>query len=96
VERETIEAEVDFLRAENPEREGFLAAIRAYSDTLGEEQRKVLGEVLLEKSEPTGGFDEITKRREEGGWLKRSVGRMAERDRKFRESAERQRKNDAE
>jgi hypothetical protein len=96
VERETIEAQVDLLRAENPEREGFLAAIRVYSDTLGEEQRKVLGEVLLEKSEPTGGFDEITKRREEGGWLKRSVGRMAERDRKFRESAERQRKNDAE
>ena len=96
MERETIEAVVDLLREENPERENFLAAIRTYADTLDEEQRQVLGEVLLEKSEPTGGFDEITRRREQGGWIKRSLGRMAERERKIRESAERQRKNDAE
>jgi hypothetical protein len=96
VERETIEAEVDLLREENPEREGFLAAIRTYAGTLNEDQRKVLGEVLLEKSEPTGGFDEITKRREQGGWLKRSLGKMAERERKILESAERQRKQDRE
>jgi hypothetical protein len=96
VERETIEAVVDLLREENPERQDFLAAIRTYADTLDEEERQVLGQVLLEKSEPTGGFDEITRRREQGGWLKRSLGRMAERERKIREAAEQQRKRDEE
>jgi hypothetical protein len=73
------------LREENPDREAFLEAMRTFADTLDEVDRAVLGDVLLEKEPTAGGFDVLNKRLEEGGWVKRSLGRMAEREREIRE-----------
>ena len=85
MERETIEARVDALREENPNREEFLAAIRTFADTLDEEQRRVLGDVLLQREPSTGGFDALNRRLEQGGWMKRTFDRFGERERKSRE-----------
>jgi hypothetical protein len=85
MDRETIEAVVNTLREENPDREAFLEAMRTFADTLDEVDRAVLGDVLLEKEPTAGGFDVLNKRLEEGGWVKRSLGRMAEREREIRE-----------
>jgi hypothetical protein len=71
--RAEIEARVDELRAEHPGREEFLAAVRAFNDTLHPEARKILGKVLLDRQPETGGFDVITDRRERGGWLRRTM-----------------------
>jgi hypothetical protein len=85
MDRETIEARVDALRDDNPGREEFLAAIRSFADSLDEEERKTLGDVLLRREPSTGGFDVLNRRLEEGGWMKRTLGRMGERERKIRE-----------
>jgi hypothetical protein len=85
MDRETIEAIVDTLREENPDREAFLEAMRTFAETLDEEDRAVLGDVLLKKEPTAGGFDVLNNRLEEGGWIKRSLGRMAEREREIRE-----------
>jgi hypothetical protein len=85
MDREAIDARLDELRAANPGREDFLAAVRAFADSLDDEQRKLLGDVLLRREPTTGGFDVLNRRLEEGGWMKRTLGRMAERERKIRE-----------
>ena len=73
--RQEIEARVDELRVEHPAREEFLAAIRAFSDTLHPEARKTLGKVLLDRKPETGGFDVISERLERGGWFQRTMRR---------------------
>jgi hypothetical protein len=78
LERYEIEHRVDELRAENPGRQEFVAAVRGLGESLDEESRKTLGEVLLERQPETGGFDVITERREQGGWIKRTMRRMEE------------------
>ena len=80
-----LEARVDALREENPGREEFLVAIRAFADSLDDEDRKLLGDVLLRREPSTGGFDVLNRRLEEGGWMKRTLGRMGEHERKIRE-----------
>jgi hypothetical protein len=82
--REEIEARVDELRAEHPGREEFLAAIQAFSDTLHAEARKILGKVLLDRKPETGGFDVITNRLERGGWMKRTMRKIEDSERKHR------------
>ena len=82
--REEIEARVDELRAEHPGREEFLAAIRAFSETLHPQARKILGKVLLDRKPETGGFDVITDRLERGGWMKRTMRKIEDCERKHR------------
>jgi hypothetical protein len=82
--RPEIEARVDELRAEHPGREEFLAAIRTFSDTLHPEARKILGKVLLDRKPETGGFDVITNRLERGGWMKRTMRKIEDSERKHR------------
>ena len=86
MDRETLEARVDELRAAHPGREEFVEAVQELGQTLDDEDRELLGQVLLSrKPESAGGFDVLKQRVEEGGWIKRSLGRMAERERKVRE-----------
>jgi hypothetical protein len=85
VEREAIETRVDELRAAYPGRKEFVEAVQQFSQTLGDAERELLGQVLLERKPATGGFDVLERRLEQGGWIKRTMGRMAERERKIRE-----------
>jgi hypothetical protein len=85
MEREHLERRVDELRAEHPGREEFIAAVGEFAQELDPDARKTLGQVLLDRQPPTGGFDVQNKRLEEGGWIKRTLGRMADRERKIRE-----------
>jgi hypothetical protein len=86
VDREEMEVRVDDLRAAHPGRDEFVDAVRGFSETLDAEERELLGIVLLSrKPETGGGFDVLEQRVEDGGWFKRSFGRMAERERKIRE-----------
>jgi hypothetical protein len=73
VQREEIDARLDELRTENPGREGFVAAVRAYSETLDADARKLLGRALLEREPETSGYDILNRRVEEGGWLQRTM-----------------------
>jgi hypothetical protein len=85
MDRYELERRVEDLREQHPEREEFVAAVKELSESLDEESREILGQVLLDRQPETGGFDVLNKRLEEGGWVKRSLGRMAERERKIRE-----------
>jgi hypothetical protein len=85
MERYELERRVEELREEHPGREKFVAAVKELSDSLDEESRQILGQVLLDRQPETGGFDVLNRRLEEGGWIKRSLGRMEERERKIRE-----------
>jgi hypothetical protein len=81
VQREEIDARVDELHAENPGREEFVAAVRAYSETLDAEARKLLGRALLAREPELSGFDVLNRRLEEGGWLQRTMRKSEKRER---------------
>jgi hypothetical protein len=81
MEREQIERRVDELRAEHPGREEFIAAVGEFGQELGPDARKTLGRVLLDRQPETGGFDVLNKRLEEGGWMKRTMRKIEERER---------------
>ena len=81
MQRDQIERRVDELRAEHPGREEFIAALREFGQELDPEARKTLGQVLLDRQPETGGFDVLNKRLEEGGWMKRTMRRIEERER---------------
>lgn len=71
--REEIEARVDELRAEHRGRDEFLGAVRAFSESLHPQSRKLLGKALLGRKPEKSGFDVITDRLERGGWLRRTM-----------------------
>ena len=81
MQRDQIERRVDELRAEHPGREEFIAAVREFGQELDPEARKTLGQVLLDRQPEMGGFDVLNKRLEEGGWMKRTMRRIEERER---------------
>jgi hypothetical protein len=81
MQRDQIERRVDDLRAEHPGRNEFIAAVREFGEELDPEARKTLGQVLLDRQPETGGFDVLNKRLEEGGWIKRTMRRIEERER---------------
>jgi hypothetical protein len=85
MDRGAIEARVDELRAAHPDRHEFVRAIQEFSETLGPEDREVLGEVLLSRQAPRGGFDVLERRREQGGWIRRTMRKVEESERKARE-----------
>ena len=81
MERDQIALRVDELRAEHPDREEFIAAVQEFGQELDPDSRKTLGQVLLDRQPETGGFDVLNKRLEEGGWMKRTMRRIEERER---------------
>ena len=83
--RAEIEARVAELRAEHPGREEFIAAVKSFADTLHEDARNVLGQVLLDRQPETGGFDVISQRLDRGGWMKRTMRKIEQSERRDRE-----------
>jgi hypothetical protein len=81
MERDEIELRVDELRAEHPGRDEFIDAVRDFGQELDPDARKTLGQVLLDRQPETGGFDVLNKRLEEGGWMKRTMRKIEERER---------------
>jgi hypothetical protein len=81
MQRDQIERRVDELRAQHPGREEFIAAVGEFGQELDSDSRKTLGQVLLDRQPETGGFDVLNKRLEEGGWMKRTMRRIEERER---------------
>jgi hypothetical protein len=73
MDRGELEARVEELREENPGRDEFIRAVKEFSETLDPASRAVLAQVLLSREPSTGGFDEIERRREEGGWIRRTM-----------------------
>ena len=88
MQRHQIERRVDDLRAEHPGREEFIAAVGEFGQGLDPEARKTLGQVLLDRQPETGGFDVLNKRLEEGGWMKRTMRKIEERERADRPKGE--------
>jgi hypothetical protein len=84
MERELIERRVDELRAEHSGREEFVAAVREFGERLDPDARNTLGQVLLDRQPETGGFDVLNERLEEGGWMKRTMRKIEEREREAR------------
>jgi hypothetical protein len=80
VEREALEARVDELRAAHPGRKEFVEAVQEFSRTLGDEDRELLGQVLLERKPETAGFDVLERRMHEGGWFRRTMRKMETRE----------------
>jgi hypothetical protein len=81
MEREQIERRVNELHARHSGREEFIAAVREFGEELDPDERKVLGQVLLDRQPETGGFDVLNQRLEEGGWMKRTMRKIEERER---------------
>jgi hypothetical protein len=81
MERDQIALRVDELRAEHPGREEFIAAVREFGQELDPDSRKTLGQVLLDRQPERGGFDVLNQRLEEGGWMKRTMRKIEERER---------------
>jgi hypothetical protein len=82
MDRVRIDEQIDRLRAENPGRDEFVAAVRAFGETLDPETREVLGQALLEREPETGGFDVLNRRLEEGGWMQRTMRKAEQRARR--------------
>jgi hypothetical protein len=80
VEREAIETRVDELRAAHPGRKEFVEAVQQFSQTLGDEERELLGQVLLERKPDTAGFDVLERRMHEGGWFRRTMRKIETRE----------------
>ena len=85
MDRSEIEARVDQLRAQHPGRDQFVAAVGELAESLDADGREVLGRVLLERQPETGGFDVISQRIERGGWMKRTMRKVEDSERKYRE-----------
>jgi hypothetical protein len=85
MDRHELERRVEDLREQHPGREEFVAAIKELGESLDEESRVTLGEVLLKRQPETGGFDVLNKRLEEGGWIKRTMRKVEESEPKTRE-----------
>ena len=81
MEREQIERRVNELHARHSGREEFIAAVREFGEELDPDARKVLGQLLLDRQPETGGFDVLNQRLEEGGWMKRTMRKIEERER---------------
>jgi hypothetical protein len=80
VEREAIETRVDELRAAHPGRQEFVEAVQEFGQTLDDEDRELLGRVLLERKPETAGFDVLEHRMHEGGWFRRTMRKIETRE----------------
>jgi hypothetical protein len=81
IDRGELDRHIDRLRAENPGRDDFIAAVRAFAETLDRASRELLGQALLAREPETGGFDVLNRRLEQGGWFQRTMRKIETRDR---------------
>ena len=81
--RRQIEETVEALRQEHEGGRAFADAVEAYAESLGEDEREVLGEVLLERADEEGAFQRgIALRLESRGWFRRQLDRLERPDRR--------------
>ena len=87
--RRDIEDRVNVLR-ERYDGEAFAEAVAAFSEELEPEEQEDLREILLERSRDYSMRNaELDQRLEQGGWLRRTFGKIEEAERKQRERFER-------
>jgi hypothetical protein len=90
--RRDIEDRVNVLR-ERFDGEAFAAAIAEFSEELGPEEQADLQEILLERSrEHAQRNAALDQRLDQGGWLRRTFGKIEDAERRQRERWERQRR----
>jgi hypothetical protein len=80
MDRGELDWQIDRLRAENPGRDDFIAAVRAFAESLDPASRDLLGQALLAREPETGGFDVLNRRLDEGGWFQRTMRKIETRD----------------
>ena len=81
MDRDELDRHIDVLRAQNPGRDEFIAAVGAFARTLDPESRELLGRALLAREPETGGFDVLNRRLDEGGWFRRTMRKVETRER---------------
>ena len=87
--RRDIEDRVNVLR-ERYDGEAFAAAVAEFSDELGPEEQEDLREILLERSREYAERNAaLDQRIEQGGWLRRTFGKIEDAERRQRERFER-------
>ena len=70
---ETVEA----LRQEHEGGRAFADAVEAYSASLDEHEREILGEILLARADEEGAFQRgIALRLQSRGWLRRQLDKL--------------------
>jgi len=75
--RRQIQETVEALRAEHEGGRAFADAVERYAASLDEDEREVLGEVLLERADEEGAFHRgIALRLESRGWFRRQLGKL--------------------
>ncbi len=91
--RRDIEDRVNVLR-ERHDGEAFAAAIAEFSEELEPEEQEDLREILLERSRDHAVRNAtLDERFAQGGWLRRTFGKIDEAERRQRERWERQRRS---
>jgi hypothetical protein len=90
--RRDIDDRVNVLR-ERYDGDDFAAAVADFSEELGPEEQEDLREILLERSrEHAERNAALDQRLDQGGWLRRTFGRIEDAERRQRERWERQRR----
>jgi hypothetical protein len=90
--RRDIEDRINVLR-ERYDGEAFAAAVAEFSEELGPEEQEDLREILLDRSrEHSRRNTALDQRLDQGGWLRRTFGKIEEAERRQRERWERQRR----
>ncbi|HEX5469110.1 MAG TPA: hypothetical protein VFW80_08685 [Gaiellaceae bacterium] len=90
--RRELEDRVNVLR-ERYDGEEFAAAVAEFSEELGPEEQEDLREILLQRSKQYArGNAAIDQRIAEGGWFRRTLGKLEESERRQRERFERRRR----
>jgi hypothetical protein len=75
--RRQIEETVEALREEHDGGRAFADAVEMYAASLDEDEREVLGEVLLQRADEEGAFQRgIALRLESRGWFRRQLGKL--------------------
>jgi hypothetical protein len=88
--RRDLEDRVNVLR-ERHDGDAFAAAIAEFSEELGPEEQKDLRDILLERSrEHAARNAALDERLDQGGWLRRTFGKIEDAERRQRERFERQ------
>ena len=90
--RQDIEDRVSVLR-ERHDGEAFAGAIAEFSEELGPDEQDDLREILLERSREHAARNvALDERLNQGGWLRRTFGKIEEAERRQRERSDRRRR----
>jgi hypothetical protein len=75
--RRQIEETVEALHQEHEGGRAFADAVEAYARSLDEDEREVLGEVLLQRADEEGAFQRgIALRLDSRGWFRRQLDKL--------------------